>query len=461
MFQEDTISAVATAAGEGGIGIVRLSGAGAVAVADKLFRAKCGRPVEEMASHQLFYGTVVDRAADKLVDEAMLVVMRAPRSYTKEDVVEIHCHGGIVSVRQTLELTLRHGARSAEPGEFTKRAFLNGRIDLTQAEAVMDLIRAKSDASLQMAVGQLQGSLSAKIKAMRHEILSMIAHLEATIDFPEEDIDELAAREVRERIMRLINEMEAMLAGRQTGRILREGLETVIIGKPNVGKSSLLNALLKEQRAIVTDIPGTTRDSIEESLSIRGIPLKIIDTAGIRETEDTVEKIGVERARNLVANADLVLMLLDASNELTAEDREVIQLLKGKQALILLNKSDLPPLWNELELQNDLDGQRVIKLSVIDGSGLTELEEAIVNLVYKGQISVKESAFLQNVRQAELLDKAKCQAQETVATIDKGLPPDFVVVDLRTVWESLGEISGDTLGEDIIQQIFSQFCIGK
>ncbi|WP_346355100.1 tRNA uridine-5-carboxymethylaminomethyl(34) synthesis GTPase MnmE [Azotosporobacter soli] len=461
MFQEDTISAVATAVGEGGIGIIRLSGVNAVKVAENLFKPTNKSPVAQLASHQLTYGKVVDSLSGQAVDEAMLVVMRSPRSYTKEDVVEIHCHGGPVPLRRTLELTLRHGARLAEAGEFTKRAFMNGRLDLVQAEAVMDLIRAKSDASLSMALGQLQGSLSTKVKEMRHEILALIAHLEATIDFPEEDIDELTTQEVRSRLTALLTQMDHLLAGRKTGRILREGLETVIIGKPNVGKSSLLNALLREQRAIVTDIPGTTRDIIEESVSIRGIPLKIVDTAGIRETKDIVEKIGVERARALIEKADLILLLLDASAPLTDEDKEVLRLLEGKEAMIILNKSDLPPLWQETDLQQEIAGKKILKLSVLDGSGLDELEEAIVKLVYSGAVSPKENAFLQNVRQADLLEKASEQAKDALRTIDAGLPPDFVVVDLRSVWESLGEITGDTVGEDIIQQIFSQFCIGK
>ncbi len=460
MFQEDTISAVATAVGEGGIGIIRLSGSKAVEVAEALFRPLDGRTLNELPSHQLVYGNVFDSCAAVNVDEAMLVVMRAPRSYTKEDVVEIQCHGGPVILRRTLELTLQAGARLAEPGEFTKRAFLNGRLDLTQAEAVMDLIRAKSDASLQLAMGQLKGSLTRKIRLMRENVLAMIAQLEATIDFPEEDIEELATQEVRTAIAGLQNQINELLAGRRTGRILREGLETVIIGKPNVGKSSLLNALLGEQRAIVTAFPGTTRDIIEENVSVGGIPLKIVDTAGIRETDDLVEKIGVEKARALIDRADLILLLLDSSSPVSVEDREVLSLLDGKEAVVLLNKSDLPPLWREEDLQ-ELSGKKVIKVSAAEGAGLDELEAEIMRLVYDGTVSPKENAFLQNVRQGELLEKAGRLSEEALQTIDAGLPPDFIVVDLRSVWEALGEISGDTVGEDIIDQIFSKFCIGK
>lgn len=460
MFQEDTISAVATAVGEGGIGIIRLSGSKALEVAAALFKPLDGRMLDELPSHQLVYGNVVDYDAGLNVDEAMLVVMRAPRSYTKEDVVEIQCHGGPVILRRILELTLKAGARLAEPGEFTKRAFLNGRLDLTQAEAVMDLIRAKSDASLRLALGQLKGSLTQKIRMMRETILAMIAQLEATIDFPEEDIEELATKEVRIAIVALQKQIDQLLAGRRTGRILREGLETVIIGKPNVGKSSLLNALLGEQRAIVTDIPGTTRDVIEENLSIGGIPLKIVDTAGIRETDDLVERIGVEKARALVDQADLILLLLDLSSPVNTDDREVLSLLDGKEAVVLLNKSDLPPLWREEELK-ELSGKKVIRVSAAEGAGLDELEAEIVRLVYDGEVSPKENAFLQNVRQGELLEKARRLSEEALQTIEAELPPDFIVVDLRSVWEVLGEISGDTVGEDIIDQIFSKFCIGK
>ena len=460
MFQEDTISAVATAVGEGGIGIIRLSGSKALEVAAALFKPLDGRMLDELPSHQLVYGNVVDYDAGLNVDEAMLVVMRAPRSYTKEDVVEIQCHGGPVILRRILELTLKAGARLAEPGEFTKRAFLNGRLDLTQAEAVMDLIRAKSDASLRLALGQLKGSLTQKIRMMRETILAMIAQLEATIDFPEEDIEELATKEVRIAIVALQKQIDQLLAGRRTGRILREGLETVIIGKPNVGKSSLLNALLGEQRAIVTDIPGTTRDVIEENLSIGGIPLKIVDTAGIRETDDLVERIGVEKARALVDQADLILLLLDLSSPVNTDDREVLSLLDGKEAVVLLNKSDLPPLWREEELK-ELSGKKVIRVSAAEGAGLDELEAEIVRLVYDGDVSPKENAFLQNVRQGELLEKARRLSEEALQTIEAELPPDFIVVDLRSVWEVLGEISGDTVGEDIIDQIFSKFCIGK
>jgi tRNA modification GTPase len=461
MFQDDTISAVSTAIGEGGIGIVRLSGPKAVGIADQIFEGIKGRCVRDIASFQAGYGRIVDPAAKAAIDEVLVLVMRAPKSYTREDVVEIHCHGGPVPLRKILDLTLTYGARLAEPGEFTKRAFLNGRLDLTQAEAVIDIIRSKTDASLKMAVGHLAGHLSEKIRGMRHEILRMIAHLEAAIDFPEEDIEQIAASEVAEMLKPVIQDVDGLLSTAQTGRILREGLQTVIIGKPNVGKSSLLNALLREKRAIVTDIPGTTRDVIEEYLNIRGIPLKIVDTAGIRETADIVERIGVEKAREFVAGADLLLLLLDASTPLTPEDREVLSLLPGRQAIVLVNKSDLPVSLEMEEVARLIEDRQLIRISVLEGTGLAELEQAIVDRVYSGQVIQAEGAFVNNVRHANLLRQAKLRLEDVITTIAAGMPPDCIVVDLRESWERLGEITGDTVGEDIIDQIFTQFCIGK
>ncbi|SMC91438.1 tRNA modification GTPase [Sporomusa malonica] len=461
LTSDDTISAIATAIGEGGIGIVRVSGSKAVAIADKLFIGKTGKRAADILSHQVVYGDIVDPGSGETIDEAILIIMRGPRSYTREDIVEIHCHGGPVPLRRILDLTLTLGARLAEPGEFTKRAFLSGRLDLAQAEAVIDIIRSKTDASLRVAVGNLSGTLSGEIKHLRHDILKMIAQLEAAIDFPEEDIEEAAAADVAELIVKANAEIGKLLSTAQTGRILREGLATVIVGKPNVGKSSLLNALLREKRAIVTDIPGTTRDIIEEYVNIRGIPLKIIDTAGIRETTDVVEKIGVERAKELVNQADLILLLLDASMPLSAEDRAVLELLAGRQAIILVNKSDLPSLLEFEELKKAAGNRLVLKISVTQGDGLAELEQAIADLVYSGHVSQGEAAFVNNVRHADALRHTSQRLEEALATIEAGMPPDCIVVDLRAAWEKLGEITGDTVGEDIIDQIFTQFCIGK
>ena len=461
MMQDDTISAVATAIGEGGIGIVRLSGSEAIMVANQLFRGLGGKMAQDIPSFHAAYGSVIDPKSGETVDEVLLLIMRAPKSYTREDVVEIHCHGGPVPLRRILDLTLRCGARLAEPGEFTKRAFLNGRLGLPQAEAVIDVIRAKTDISLKLAVSNLSGSLSERIASLRRSILQMIAHLEASIDFPEEDIEALTANQVAQDLVPVLTQIQSLLATANTGRILREGLQTVIIGKPNVGKSSLMNALLRENRAIVTNIPGTTRDVIEEYVNIRGIPLKIVDTAGIRATEDLVEQIGVQRARDFIARADLLLIMLDASLPLSPEDREVLELLDNRQAIVLINKSDLPVRLNKRELEELIAGMPVIALSTIDGTGLDELEEAIVNKVYGGHIIEHEGAFVNNVRHTHLLRMTLARLEEAMRTIDAQMPPDCIVIDLKAAWESLGEITGETVNEDIIDQIFSQFCIGK
>lgn len=458
---EDTICAIATAIGEGGIGIVRVSGKQAVAIADKIFLSPSGKRAMTSLSHQAVYGRIVDPGSLETVDEVILLVMRAPRSYTREDVVEIHCHGGPVPLQRILDVTLRQGARLAEPGEFTKRAFLNGRLDLAQAEAVIDIIRSKTDASLRAAVGNLSGKLSGKVKELRHTILGMIAQLEAAIDFPEEDIEEAAANEVAHLISGATAGLDALLSTAESGRILREGLATVIIGKPNVGKSSLLNALLRENRAIVTDIPGTTRDIIEEYVNIRGVPVRIIDTAGIRDTADMVEKIGVERAKELVRQADLILLLLDSSMPLSQEDRAVLELLTGSEAIVLINKSDLPARLDFGEVERYTHGRKVMKISVAQEEGLAELEQAIASLVYSGQVNQAEAAYVNNVRHAAALRQARNSLADALATIEAGMPSDCIVVDLRAAWEKLGEITGETVGDDIIDQIFTQFCIGK
>ncbi len=461
MLPEDTIAAIATAIGEGGIGIVRLSGPRAVAIAAGIFHAASARPVAEQPSRTAAYGRIVDPGSGRVVDEVLLLVMREPRSYTREDVVEIHCHGGPLPLQQILALTLKEGARLAEPGEFTKRAFLNGRLDLAQAEAVIDVIRAKTDTSLRMAVGHLAGAFSGRVLAFREQILKLIAHLEAAIDFPEEDIEELTAQQVAQEVQQLSADIAGLLATAQTGRILREGLRTVIIGKPNVGKSSLLNTLLGENRAIVTDVPGTTRDIIEEYVNIGGVPLKVIDTAGIRETADAVEKIGVEKALAVMAEADLILLLLDASAPLAEEDKAVLALLAGRQAVVLVNKTDLPAVIAMEDVEAFAAGKPVIRISALEGTGVAALEEEILTLVYSGRISQGEGAFVNNVRHARILEQAKDMLAEALATIAAAMPSDCIVVDLRAAWHKLGEISGETADDDIVDQIFSQFCIGK
>ena len=359
---EDTISAIVTAPGEAGVGIVRVSGPLAQHVGEALFCSASGRKLAELPSHYASYGKVVNPVDGAMVDEVLLLVMRAPHSYTREDVVEIQCHGSHVSLRRILALTLSCGARLAEPGEFTKRAFLNGRLDLTQAEAVMDVIRAKTEASLRLAVRHLEGGLAAAIRAERERLLALIAHIEALLDYPEEEIEEVSAQQAADGAALAAAKLQHLLDTADQGKVLREGLATVILGKPNVGKSSLLNALVRTQRAIVTDVPGTTRDVIEEYVNLRGVPLRIIDTAGIRETEDIVEKLGVERSRQMLEEADLVLVLLDTSRPLSTEDKEVLTLLGAQKSLVLLNKSDLPPLWGEEEIRTLAPGQQVLRI---------------------------------------------------------------------------------------------------
>lgn len=458
---EDTISAIATPPGEGGIGIVRLSGAQSLAVADKLFRSCRGIAVTEMPSHTVHYGQVVNPTDGTMVDEALLLVMRAPHSYTREDVVEIQAHGGVVPLRRILALTLAHGARLAEPGEFTKRAFLNGRLDLAQAEAVSDIIRAKSDAALQAAARNLAGDLSRRVHQVLMALVQLMAHIDAVLDFPEDDVPEISYEKAARQVAELRQRLDDLLAAGQSGRVLRDGLNTVIVGRPNVGKSSLLNALLRESRAIVTAVPGTTRDVIEEYVNVRGIPLRLADTAGIRHTTDVVERLGVEKARALVAQADLVLVVLDASEPLTAEDREVLQLVADRPALVLLNKSDLAPHLTPVELQNYVNGRAVLSLSAATGAGIDALEEHIVRLVYGGQVQTAESACMLSVRQMQAITMARDNLRDAERALAQRLPWDCATIDLAAAREQLGTITGETADADVVDRIFANFCVGK
>lgn len=460
MQQGDTISAIATAQGEGGIGIIRISGINAIGTADKVFRAASGRKLADYETQRAVFGHIVDVQGD-VVDEAMVLLMRAPHSYTKEDVVELQCHGGLMPLRKTLALTWQAGARPAERGEFTKRAFLNGRLDLSQAQAVMDVISAKTERSLKMATGHLSGHFSEGIRAMRHTILGQIAHLEAAIDFPEDEVDDVVMVEVEQNVVDVRNKIQKLLKTAQTGRILKDGLMTAIVGKPNVGKSSLLNALLREERAIVTDIPGTTRDSIEGYANVGGVPLRIIDTAGIRATDDLVEQIGVDKARSYVNQAALVLALFDASRELTPEDEEIFSLIEGRDAIVLLNKSDLQPVLTE-EMLQEKTGAKVLVISTVTEHGLDNLADAIRQKVYDGGLDAgDEGAFVNDERQAEILRQADGHLAAALRTIEVQMGLDFISIDLRSAWEKLGELTGETVGEDIINEIFSKFCIGK
>ncbi len=455
MTVEDTISAISTAAGEGGIGIVRISGEKAIEIAEKIFKAAGNKKISDAPDKSVIFGHVTEENGE-IVDEAILILMRSPKSYTKENVVEIQCHGGSVALRSVLRRTFESGARPAEKGEFTKRAFLNGRIDLSQAQAVLDVIQAKTSAALKVAQKNLSGNTSKKIQNIRAEILNAVAHIEAMTDFPEEDIEEIEINRIDEKISRQIVEIEKFLENQSAGRILREGLETAIIGKPNVGKSSLLNFLAKTDRAIVTDIPGTTRDSIEEFVNVGGIPLKIIDTAGIRESDNLVEKIGIDRARNYAQKAEFILAIFDGSRPLTDEDREIFKLLENKNAVIILNKSDLPQKISPDEIK--ISDAPKISLSIKTGAGVDELLKIVSEKV--GKIDF-EMSFVRDEREADLLRRAIKNLKEARQTIKLGIGIDFVSIDLNAALECLSEITGDSVTDDIINEIFSKFCIGK
>ena len=447
MKTEDTISAIATALGTAGVGIIRMSGENSIAVAEKIF----DKPLSSAPDRKIIFGHVKNPAGE-IVDEVLVLIMRAPKSYTRENVVEIQCHGGVEVLREILSLTFKAGARPAERGEFTKRAFLNGRLDLSQAQAVLDVIQAKTSTALSVAQNQLAGKTSAKIRAIRTEILDVLAHIEALIDFPEDDIDDAVTSELDAKILAQIDAVKIFLANQRSGRILREGLETAIIGKPNVGKSSLLNFLAETDRAIVTDIPGTTRDSIEEFVSIRGVPLKIIDTAGIRNSDNPVEKIGIERARDCAARAELILALFDGSREISAEDLEILKLIDGRSAIILLTKADLPRAIDTARFEN------FIAISVKTGAGVEEFLDAIAEKV--GSVNA-EMNFVRDEREADLLRRAVENLEEARVTLSKNIGIDFVAIDLRAALELLSEITGESVTEDVINEIFSKFCIGK
>ena len=457
----DTIAAISTPPGEGAISIVRLSGEEAIAIADRIFQAG-NKTLAQVPSHTIHYGHIIDPEENRLMDEVMLSVMKKPRTFTREDVVEINCHGGIVVVNQLLQLVLRQGARLAEPGEFTKRAFLNGRVDLSQAEAVMDLIRAKTDKAMNLAVNQLDGNLSHLIRTLRQEILETLAQVEVNIDYPEyDDVEELTTRLLLEKATMVKGQIQALLATAQQGKILREGLSTAIIGRPNVGKSSLLNHLLREEKAIVTDIAGTTRDVIEEYVNVRGVPLKLIDTAGIRETEDVVEKIGVERSRKALAEAELILLVLNQSEGLTQEDKQLLELTAGSRRIILLNKTDLEPKLAPAELAQYAADEPIFSVSVLTNEGLDQLEQAIADLFFGGKTTDKDASYLSNTRHIALLENAVQSLSEVIQGIEAGMPVDLVQIDMTRCWDYLGEVVGDSVQDELITQLFSQFCLGK
>jgi len=457
----DTIAAISTAIGEAGIGIVRLSGRDSIEIANRIFIGNKVKSLDEAENRKLTYGHIVDPETGQIIDEVLIAYMKEPYTYTRENVVEIYCHGGVISVKRIMEAVLSCGARLAEPGEFTKRAFLNGRLDLAQSEAVIDLIRAKTDKSLQVSLSQLEGGLSKRIRDIRNMLLEMLAHINASIDFSEDDVEDMGYEELENKARLVKDEIEKLLKTAERGKILRDGLNTVILGKPNVGKSSLLNSILRENRAIVTNIPGTTRDIIEEYVNIDGIPLKIIDTAGIRNTEDIVEKIGVDKAKEMVNKADLIIAVFDISNELSDEDYEIIEIIKDKQAIVLLNKSDLPKKYDKDYFEKLLPDKTIIYTSILEDIGVDALEEEIKRLFYSGDIDIESDVVVTNMRHKNQLIKAKKNIEDGIEGILANVPLDCIEVDIKACWENLGEISGDTVGEDILDRIFSDFCIGK
>lgn len=451
----DTIAAISTPLGEGAIGIVRLSGTKALDIAKSIFK---GKDLTTVASHTLNYGHIIRPSTGEVIDEVMVSVMLAPKTFTREDVIEINTHGGIAVTNDILQLLIKQGARMAEPGEFTKRAFLNGRIDLTQAEAVMDLIRAKTDKAMSIAIKQLDGSLSQLITNTRQEILNTLAQVEVNIDYPEyDDVEEMTTALLRDKTQEFQALLEQLLRTAKRGKILREGLSTAIIGRPNVGKSSLLNTLLREDKAIVTDIAGTTRDVIEEYVNIKGIPLKLVDTAGIRETDDLVEQIGVERSKKALQEADLVLLVLNASEKLTEQDKALLALSQDSNRIILLNKTDLKQV-----IEKDQLPEEAIPISVLQNQNIDLIEDRINQLFFDHTGLIEQDAtYLSNARHISLIEQAVQSLEAVNEGLALGMPVDLLQIDLTRAWEILGEITGDAAPDELITQLFSQFCLGK
>lgn len=461
-METNTIAAISTPMGEGAIAIVRLSGDEAIPIADKIFQSPNHKKLQDQPTHTIHYGHLIDPETGKVVEEVMVSVMRAPKTFTREDVVEINCHGGIVSVNRVLNLVLKNGARLAEPGEFTKRAFLNGRIDLSQAEAVMDLIRAKTDRAMNMALNQMNGKLSQLIKNLRQALIETLAHVEVNIDYPEyDDVEEMTVPMLLEKCIWVRDEIQKLLQTAKQGKILREGLSTVILGRPNVGKSSLLNTLVHENKAIVTDIAGTTRDIIEEYVNIRGVPLRLVDTAGIRETEDIVERIGVERSRQAIKEADLILLVLNGAEPLTEEDEQLFKMIQNMNFIVVVNKTDLPQKIDLEKVKSLANGRRIVGTSLLKEEGVDALEEAIAELFFEGQIESDDLTYVSNARHIAILQQALNAVEDAIESAKAGVPVDIVQIDVTRTWELLGEITGDTVHESLINQLFSQFCLGK
>ncbi|MCR3761125.1 tRNA uridine-5-carboxymethylaminomethyl(34) synthesis GTPase MnmE [Clostridium felsineum] len=459
MKEFDTIAAISTAVGSSGISIIRVSGKEALKVVDKIFRSKNKKSIMDIETYTMRYGNIVELNNNDIIDEVIVSFMKGPKSFTGENVVEVNCHGGIYPTKRVLEEIIKAGARLAEPGEFTKRAFLNGRLDLSQAEAVMDIINSKTELSMKSAVAQSEGAISREINKLRQNILEIIAHIEATVDYPEDDLEEVTSETVTKDINNIVKEIDRLIISADEGKILREGLNTVIIGKPNVGKSSLLNMLLDEKRAIVTDIPGTTRDVIEEYISIAGIPIKIVDTAGIRETEDIIEKIGVEKSKEKMKDADLIIYMIDSSRKIDNEDLEIIKFIKNKKYIVLINKVDLNNEEDRSKLKI-LEKGNIIDFSVKEKIGLDKLKVTIENMFSSGSIE-QSSTMITNTRHKQALIRAKEHCNASLRALQDTLAIDLASIDIRNAWMALGEITGETLQEDLIDKIFKDFCLGK
>lgn len=458
-METDTITAISTPIGEGAIAIVRLSGPEAISITEQIFK---GKSLSEADSHTIHYGKILDPQTQEVAEEVMVTLMRGPKTFTREDVVEINCHGGMVAVNRVLEIILSKGARLAEPGEFTKRAFLHGRIDLSQAEAVMDLIRAKTDKAMSVALKQMDGRLSGLIQTLRQDLLETVAHVEVNIDYPEyDDVEEMSNEVMRDKTKEVHREIDNLLQVAKQGKILREGLATAIIGRPNVGKSSLMNALVQENKAIVTEIPGTTRDIIEEYVNVRGVPLRLVDTAGIRETEDIVEKIGVERSRKVLKESDLILFVLNHNEKLSEEDEKLFEAIQGLEYIVIINKTDLEQNLDLDRVKELAEGNPIVTTSLLVEAGIDKLEQAIADTFFSGEIDTGDLTYVSNIRHIQLLKHAKEALEDAMQGLEMEMPLDIVQIDVTRTWEFLGEIIGDTASDSLIDQLFSQFCLGK